>query len=141
MADNPSLQIDDDWKRQAQEEKRKLAEQERRQREASASTAAAPSSADADETSPRARREMPPANFSTLVQSFVTQALYYLGELAPQGGEPSVSLEMAKHHIDSLAVLEEKTKGNLSPEEKQMLDAALYETRMRFVSIAQQMIR
>jgi hypothetical protein len=48
---------------------------------------------------------------------------------------------MAKHHIDSLAVLEEKTKGNLSEEEKKMLDAALYETRMRFVSIAQQMIR
>lgn len=140
MADNPSLQIDDDWKRQAQEEKRKLAEQERQQRESAAATAA-PSSASGDDASPRARREMPPASFSTLVQSFVTQALYYLGELAPQGGEPSVSLEMAKHHIDSLAVLEEKTKGNLSKDEQQMLDAALYETRMRFVSIAQQMIR
>jgi hypothetical protein len=140
MADNPSLQIDDDWKRQAQEEKRKLAEQERQQRESAAATAAPPS-ANPDDASPRARREMPPASFATVVQSFVTQALYYLGELAPQGGEPSVSLEMAKHHIDSLAVLEEKTKGNLSEEEKKMLDAALYETRMRFVSIAQQMIR
>jgi hypothetical protein len=43
---------------------------------------------------------------------------------------------MAKHQIDVLAVLEEKTRGNLSDDEKRILDTALYETRMRYVSVA-----
>ena len=45
---------------------------------------------------------------------------------------------MAKHNIDMLGVLEEKTKGNLTDEEQRLLDGALYESRMRYVSIAQQ---
>jgi hypothetical protein len=45
---------------------------------------------------------------------------------------------MAKHQIDILGILEEKTRGNLTPEEKQLLDTALYETRMRYVSVAAQ---
>ena len=44
---------------------------------------------------------------------------------------------MAKHHIDTLAVLEEKTSGNLTDEEKKLLDNALYEVRMRYVQVAQ----
>ena len=47
---------------------------------------------------------------------------------------------MAKHHIDTLAVLEEKTKNNLTPEEQRMLDGALYEARMRYVNVASQYI-
>ena len=47
---------------------------------------------------------------------------------------------MAKHQIDTLGVLDEKTQGNLSEEEKQLLDAALYETRMRYVAVASQMV-
>ena len=43
-------------------------------------------------------------------------------------------------HIDTLAVLEEKTANNLSPEEKRLLDSALYETRMRYVNVASQHI-
>ena len=53
---------------------------------------------------------------------------------------PVVNLDMAKHHIDTLAVIEEKTKGNLTPEEQRMLDAALYEARMRYVNVASQYI-
>jgi hypothetical protein len=55
----------------------------------------------------------------------------------PKTGRRMVDLEMAKHHIDTLAMLEEKTKGNVSTEEKQALDQALYETRMQYVQIAQ----
>jgi hypothetical protein len=131
------LQIDDDWKRQAQDEKRKLAE-EAEKRKAAAAPSAAPSSSGAGAGR---SRELPPPSFAQLVSSIVTQALYYLGELAPQGGEPTVSLDMARHHIDSLAILDEKTKGNLTADERQALDAALYETRMRFVSVARQMTR
>jgi len=60
-----------------------------------------------------------------------------LGMLAAPGGQPlPPNLEMAKHFIDLLQVLEDKTKGNLTPEEKGLLDQVLYEMRMTFVQIA-----
>ena len=62
----------------------------------------------------------------------------YLGDLTPRGVEPQVNLDMAKFNVDLLGVIEEKTKGNLSAEEQKMLDNALYEVRMRFVSVASQ---
>ena len=83
---------------------------------------------------------MPPASFAGIVSFLVTQALFYLGDIAPRGGEPIVNLDMAKQHIDMLAILEEKTKGNLTEEEKKLLDSALYEVRMRYVSVASQYI-
>jgi hypothetical protein len=156
MADEkPSIQIDTDWKRQAQEEKRKLAEQQKQREESAAATpsttvvsgAAAAAAAGPAGAAPGAARdrapagrELPPASFGTLVQSIITQALFHLGELAVRGGEPVVNLDMAKHHIDTLAVLEEKTANNLTPEDKRILDSALYETRMRYVSVASQYI-
>ena len=145
--EKPTIHIDTDWKRQAQEEKKRLAEEEsRKAREtAAAPSAAAPSAAGAGPSSPksaaapgRPRGELPPASFPTLVQSILTQVLYYLGDLTARGAEPNVNLDMAKHQIDILGVLEEKTRGNLTPEEKSLLDTALYETRMRYVSVASQ---
>jgi hypothetical protein len=162
MADeqHPSLSIDTDWKKQAQEEKRRLAEEQ--QRKAAAAAVAGPSplpppgapmgggppapgarpgtGRGAAATTARGRRDLPPASFSTLVQSIVTQILFYLGDLSPQGGEPMLNLDMAKHQLDLLTMIEEKTVNNLSPEERQMLDAALYEARMRYVSVASQYI-
>lgn len=81
---------------------------------------------------------MPEASFPTLVNSLVTQILLYIGDLTPRGVEPQINLDMAKFNIDLLGVLEEKTRGNLSPEEQKLLDNALYETRMRFISVASQ---
>ena len=150
MADEkPSLHIDTDWKKQAQEEKRRLAEQEQQKAKQAPPTAGAASgtgggAATATAAAPgtsreqRGRRELPPASFATLVQSILTQALFYLGDLATQGMEPVVNLDMAKHQIDTLSVLEEKTKGNLTDDEKRLLDTALYEGRMRYVSVASQ---
>src|SRR5207247_1404744 len=121
MAEEPSLHIDTDWKKQAQEEKRKLAEQQ-----AVVATPAspprapaAPRSGDAPGAAARGRaaRELPPPSFAALVQSIVTQVLFYLGDLTARGAEPTLNLDMAKHHIDTLGVLEEKTKGNLTEEE------------------------
>lgn len=140
--EKPSLHIDSDWKKQAQEEKRKLAEQEQ-QRKATAAgpagvvsgAAAAPQRGEGGRAA-GGQRELPPASLETLVQSTVTQVLFYLGELSTRGGEPVVNLDMARHHIDTLAVLEEKTKGNLTEDEKRALDAALYESRMRFINLA-----
>jgi hypothetical protein len=162
----PSLHIDTDWKKQAQEEKRRLAEAEKAKvaqstatpsspgagagtidsgasRAAATGVASAPSGATtrgAAGTGAREARELPPPSFSTLVQSIVTQALFYLGDLAPRGSEPVLNLDMAKHQIDLLGVVEEKTKNNLADDEKRLLDAALYETRMRYISVASQFL-
>jgi hypothetical protein len=144
--ETPSLHIDTDWKKQAQEEKKRLAEEEARKAKDTAS--AGPVSSGGASGSPArpgtaqaargGRPEMPPPSFATLVQSILTQILYYLGDLTSRGGEPSVNLDMAKHQIDILGILEEKTRGNITEEEKKLLDSALYETRMRYVSVASQ---
>lgn len=146
MADQPSLHIDNDWKKQAQEEKRRLAEEEQKKKAAGATTAppapatGASSAAAASSTARGQKRELPPPSFATLVQSMVTQALYYLGELATRGGEPVLNLDMAKHQIDMLGIIEQKTANNLTDDEKKLLDAALYETRMRYISVASQFL-
>ena len=143
MADEqPSLHIDTDWKKQAQEEKRRLAEERQKAPPASEPPAGpgAPPVAGgrAEAAGQQQAGELPPATFSTLVQSIVTQVLFYLGDLSPRGGQPSLNLDMAKHNIDLLTVLEEKSVGNLTEAEKRLLDAALYEARMRYVSVASQ---
>ena len=164
--EQPSLHIDTDWKKQAQEEKRRLAEEEqKRAAERERATAPTPSPgmgmgagapagspASAGAASPargraaspgaragaRGEREMPEASLPTLVNSLMTQVLLYLGELAPRGVEPQVNLDMAKFNVDLLGVLEEKTRGNLTADEQKLLDTALYEVRMRYVQVASQ---
>jgi hypothetical protein len=149
--EKPSLHIDTDWKKQAQEEKRKLAEQEKQKAAAapaSAATAARPGAAAGPgaarspdgAAAQRGGRELPPPSFAALVQSVLTQVLFYLGDLTPRGAEPQLNLDIAKYQIDILGVLEEKTKNNLTPEEQRLLDSALYETRMRFVAVSSQII-
>src|SRR5689334_17746132 len=153
--EKPSLHIDTDWKKQAQEEKRRLAEEEQKRAAergraaappisggpasagggtSAGATGAGPARGRAGSPSGRGARELPEASFPTLVNTLVTQILLYLGDLTPRGVEPQVNLDMAKFNIDLLGVLEEKTKGNLSAEEQKLLDNALYEVRMRYVS-------
>ncbi|HEY8750208.1 MAG TPA: DUF1844 domain-containing protein [Tepidisphaeraceae bacterium] len=139
--ETPSLHIDTDWKKQAQEEKRRLAEQEQKKAaQTPPPSAASPAQGGRARPSGRPARELPPASFATMVNTLVTQALFYLGDFATQGGEPVVNLDMSKHQIDTLSILEEKTKGNLDEEEKRLLDTALYETRMRYVQVASQYV-
>jgi hypothetical protein len=122
----PKIIIDDDWKAQAQADKEKLAEQA----EKPANEPAAGEGAEG--------RELPPANFNTLISSLVTQIFFALGGIEdPQTGKRYLDLGLAKHHIDMLSVIEEKTRGNLSEAEKKLLDQALYESRMQYVQIAQ----
>jgi hypothetical protein len=138
MADELSgLHIDTDWKKQAQEEKKRLAEEEQKR---AAQQPARPASASTAAAGRGQARQAPVASFAALVQSAMTQVFYYLGELAPQGAEPTVNLDMAKYHLDTLGVIEDKTKNNLSPDESHLLDVALYETRNRYVSVASQFI-
>lgn len=81
-----------------------------------------------------AARALPPADFATLVLSLGSSAVAYMGEEpGPEGGQPTRNLPMAKHAIDLLSVLEEKTKGNLSSEEQQILENLLFDLRLRYV--------
>ncbi|HSI35314.1 MAG TPA: DUF1844 domain-containing protein [Tepidisphaeraceae bacterium] len=157
--DKPSLHIDLDWKKQAQEEKRRLEEEEKRRADEAAKRAAeaakpvAPTPSVEEEalagmappTAPAARgargqREIPEASLQTLVNTLVTQAMLYMGEMPTASGQTVMSLDMSKHQIDTLGVIEEKTRGNLTEEEQQALDLALYEVRTRFIGVAQQII-
>ena len=110
--DEPKIIVDDDWKEQVQKEKESLQEQ-------------------ADEPP---MQEMPPASFEFLVQSFASQALAAMGLFPdPATGQATTHLPMAKHVIDTLGMLEEKTSGNLDDGEKQLLNEALHQLRMAFV--------
>ena len=77
---------------------------------------------------------MPEVTFPALVMSFNTSALYHLGEIAdPATGKKIVDLELARHAIETLVVMQEKTKGNLTSDEEQMLKNILYDIKLRFV--------
>ncbi|WP_456433126.1 DUF1844 domain-containing protein [Thermosulfuriphilus sp.] len=77
---------------------------------------------------------LPPVNFSTFILSLSTSALVHLGELPePETGEKKINIELARHAIDTLAMLKEKTKGNLTKDEEALLDHILYDLRLKFV--------
>ena len=120
--DGSKLHIDSDWKAEAQAEKEKLAQQAE--------------SAGAGGSGP-GPGGMPPATFETLVSTMVTQALFAMGAIAdPRTGQRVQHLELARHHIDMLTLLEEKTKGNLSEEESKMLSSSTYELRSRYIQMS-----
>ena len=131
--DAPKIIADDDWKAQAQAEKQELAEKIETagaEGEAEGKGGAAPGEGK--------ERQLPPASFPTLVSSLVTQTFMALGGMQdPQTGKRYVDLDLAKYHIDTLVVIEQKTEGNLTDEEKKLLDQGLYECRMQYVNIAQ----
>ena len=78
--------------------------------------------------------QLPEINFSTFIFSLSSSALFHFGEIPdPSSGTKEKNLPMAKHTIDILGMLEEKTKGNLAPDEEQLLENILYDLRMRYV--------
>lgn len=119
----PHLSVDSDWKAQAAAEKQRLAEQ----------AEAAGDDAEGGE------HGVPPADFRTLISTLASQAMLYLGAIPdPMTGQRMVHLELAKHHIDLLGVLEEKTSNNTTDEEKQFLAQFLNELRLAFSQISKQ---
>lgn len=82
------------------------------------------------------RPPLPEVNFSTFIFSLSSTALYHLGEIAdPQTGERRQDLPLAKHSIDTLGMLRDKTKGNLTKDEEKLLDSILTELRLRYVKL------
>jgi hypothetical protein len=84
----------------------------------------------------------PPAmSFDQLVQSVYMTSIMQLGGTTQEGQQPQVDILGARQSIDMLAVLEEKTKGNLSVEEERLLESALFELRMAFLEVTQALAR
>lgn len=122
--DEKKIIIDEDWKQEAQRDKEKLVEQEK-----------AKEAEKAEKAEVQERPVLPDADISSLVNMLATQAFMALGLIRmKEGDEPTIDLEMAKFNIDTLNVIEEKTKGNLSDDEKEMLDGVLAQLRMAFVN-------
>ena len=147
--------IDSDWKAEAQREKERLKQKEQAKQGGGGSgggggAAATGGTMPSDprgggggaQASPRsgggARQEIPPASFEGLMNILAMQALSALGAFPdPQTGQRVAYLDLARHHIDLLAVLEEKSKGNLTEEEADVLAQTLYELRQQYVAVAQ----
>lgn len=77
-------------------------------------------------------------SFTTFVLSLASSAAVHFGDLADpgSGAKGTVNLEAASQMINILALLDEKTRGNLTAEERQVLEQVLYELRLRFVEVS-----
>lgn len=81
---------------------------------------------------------MPEVTFSSFYMALYSAVLLHLGEIPdPTTGQREKNLLLAKHTIDTLSMLQEKTKGNLTAEEDKMLQNTLYELKMRYVQASQ----
>ena len=84
---------------------------------------------------------MPAMSFDQIVQSIYMTTILQLGGTTQEGQQPKVDLMGARQSIDMLAILAEKTKGNLTPAESQLMDNALFEVRMGFLEVTQALAR
>jgi hypothetical protein len=83
------------------------------------------------------RIPLPEVSFNSLLFSLSSSALLHLGDIAdPYTGQKKQDLALAKHTIDTMAMLKEKTKGNLTDEEKKFLESVLADLRWRYVKTA-----
>ena len=77
---------------------------------------------------------MPKVTFTTFILSMASSGLVQLGEVPdPETGKTDENLMMAKHTIDIITMLRDKTKGCLDEDEQKLTDALLYELRMKYV--------
>ena len=128
MNDEPTpekkLVIDEDWKSQVEAEK-----------EAARHAEEPPKSA---EPSAGARGPLPPADLGFLIGTLYIQGAMALGLLPnPMTKKADVQLDQAKHSIDLLTVLQQKTEGNRTPGETGELEATLHELRMAYITVQQ----
>ena len=78
-------------------------------------------------------RELP-VSFSSFIVSLATSAMMHMGEGPDPGGQSTqAELDLARQTIDVLGLLRDKTEGNLDDDEAKLLEALLYETRMKYM--------
>ena len=123
--EEPKIIVDEDWKSQVENEKEALRQQE------AATSESEPAHSDS--------HGIPEASFQVLLATLATQAMAMLGLLGDVDGSgaPQTNLPMARHLIDMIAVLDEKTKGNLTSEESTALNENLHQLRMAFLAVSQ----
>ena len=119
--------IDEDWKTQVEAEKESL------KREG----ASKPEDKPADVPQDAGNMPMPPASFEMLLSTLATEAMISLGAIPhPATGKNQAHPDQAKYLIDTIGVLQEKTKGNLTPGESQAIEGLLHQLRMVYVEVA-----
>ena len=120
----------EDWKQKAEAEKKALEEEIASQAEESAEAPAEGAPAEGE-------YDLPPASFSSLLQEFSTRALVSLGMIQnPFSGEAQVDLKAAAYSIDMLAILQEKTEGNLEENESTYLGQLIAQLREAFLKVS-----
>lgn len=113
--------VDETWKKEIEKERGKAKHEQEK---------------DVSQRARASQAGFPPvqASFATLLTELAMQASLFLGEIPdPESNEPIEDLNRAKYLIDELGVLEQKTKGNLTPDEERALKNILYELRMKYV--------
>lgn len=86
------------------------------------------------DTSSDKKDPLPKIDFSSFILSLYSSGLVQLGRVEdPTTGQKSVNLDLARHTINMIAMLEEKTTGNLTTDEEQLLKSLLSELRVAFV--------
>jgi len=89
------------------------------------------------ETPEREKIELPPVNFANFVNSLASTAFMYMGGVIdPETKKPIIELNLVKHQIDIIEMLQEKTKGNLTAPENNFLENTLYNLRMSYIRIS-----
>ena len=91
-----------------------------------------------EETTPQEEtQQLPPVDFISYLANLVeTGQLYLQGVPNPETEEVVINLPIVKHIIDTIEMLEEKTKGNLTAPEANFLTNTLYELRMGYIRVA-----
>ena len=119
--------VDESWKEQAEKEKQKA--------DNTAPQSKPEAALHAPSAAPDEREGMPEARFDLFVSGLAMEALIALGDMPhPVSRRQSANLQQAKYLIDVLGIIEEKTRGNLSVDEGKLLQDALYQLRMRYLS-------
>lgn len=115
--EQPKIIVDSDWKEEARKEKETLEQQ------------AAEDQGD---------RQIPDPSIAELIDLIAVQVSMALGGMQdPRTGQQMpADLGVAKHYIDLIALIQEKTKGNLDDEEQKLIDGAVHQLRMLFVQLA-----
>ena len=141
MADQPpnepKIIVDEDWKTRVTAEKEAAAHQP----PAEQPPPAQPATAKSESATPQASRPpqsaapaLPPATLSFLITTLATQAMMALGDVPhPLTGKTELRLPEARHFIDMLTMLEEKTAGHRTPEESALLDHFLHQLRLTYI--------
>jgi hypothetical protein len=129
MAEEKKIIIDEDWKSQVQAEKEEASKQKPGETGSTIATE--------EDASGLGDMPMPPASFEMLITTLATEALVALGQVPhPLTGKAERQPNQAKFFIDTLDILKQKTKGNLTANEQQALEALLHQLRMAFVETA-----